>query len=240
MLFTRTSLAASLAAALGLATLALAGCGLASGGRTVTEDRAIPAEVTAVELAGTGTVNLTAGTDPSLRVTAGENVIDRVVTEVDGSVLRLDLRGTFTGYTGPLVYDVSLPTVTALTLVGSGTINAAVDPGESLVLTLDGSGEVTVREIETARLTVVLSGSGTITTSGSALTADLRLDGSGAVRAANLEAGEATAEVAGSGRIDVTATGTLLAIVSGSGTITFAGDARVTEEISGSGDVRER
>lgn len=227
-------------AGLGAAALGLASCAVMSGGPLVTEDREVTDTVTAVVLNGSGTLNLTRSKSPSLQVTAGENIIDRVVTEVDGDVLRLDLRGTIIGNLGSITYDLALPSVTALTLDGSGDISADVSPGKSLELTLDGSGTIRVREIDVERLTAVLSGSGNITTSGSATTADLLLDGSGNVRAADLEITDATAELGGSGTMDVTASGTLLAILSGSGTITYAGDARVTEEITGSGDIRER
>jgi len=104
-------------------------------------------------------------------------------------------------------------------------------------LTLSGSGKISVTGINAPRLTVTLPGSGAIYAGGSVTKLDVTLGGSGLAQLDNLVARDVHAAVAGSGLIRVTATARLNAAVTGSGAIIYSGHPLVTSSVTGSGAV---
>ena len=205
-----------------LVAVLLGGCGLSSfagdPGPTRSADREITA-VSEVELDTSGDLTLTTGPAPSLRITAGRDVLPHLTSEVHGDRLVLGTKGSV-GSLGKVRYELVLPAAHAVELSGSGSISA------------DG--------LDVDALTVALSGSGTITLSGRAGRQTVEIDGSGDYSAAALDSRDAEVTVAGSGTADVQVTGTLKAVIEGSGTITHGGGARVQTDIEGSGTVEER
>jgi len=205
-----------------LVAVLLGGCGLSSfagdPGPTRSADREITA-VSEVELDTSGDLTLTTGPAPSLRITAGRDVLPHLTSEVHGDRLVLGTKGSV-GSLGEVRYELVLPSAHAVELSGSGSISA------------DG--------LDVDALTVALSGSGTITLSGRAGRQTVEIDGSGDYSAAALDSRDAEVTVAGSGTADVQVTGTLKAVIEGSGTITHGGGARVQTDIEGSGTVEER
>ena len=102
---------------------------------------------------------------------------------------------------------------------------------------LSGSGEISVTGIDASRLTVTLPGSGALYAGGTVTQLEVTLAGSGLAQLDNLVARDVHAVVAGSGLIRVTATASLNAAVSGSGAIMYSGNPQVTSSITGSGTV---
>jgi putative autotransporter adhesin-like protein len=176
------------------------------------------AAFTSVELAGSNNVVIRAGEKPSVVVRADDNLLDRVTTEVQsGKLVIANTPGTLTTKS-PMSVAVNVPTLSALTLTGSGNI--------------------VVNGIETESLKVTLPGSGTLTASGTATRLDIAVSGSGMVQFTQLVANDVRAVVSGSGSIFVTATNSLDASVSGSGAILFAGNPQdVTKSVTGTGAI---
>jgi Putative auto-transporter adhesin, head GIN domain len=219
----------------------LAGCGLPSfagdPGPMRSEDRDIQA-VSEVELATSGDLTLTTGPTPSLRITAGRDVLPHLTSEVHDDRLVLDTKGSV-GDLGEVRYELVLPAAHAVELSGSGSITAA-SPSALTGIELSGSGGVRADGLDVDTLTVDLSGSGTVTLGGRAGRQTVEIDGSGDYSAAGLDSTEAEVTVSGSGTADVQVTGTLKAVIEGSGTITHGGGAKVESRIDGSGSVEER
>jgi hypothetical protein len=224
-----------------LLAVLLAGCGLPSfagdPGPTRSEDRDIPA-VSEVELSTSGDLTLTTGSTPSLRITAGRDVLPHLTSEVHDDRLVLGTKGSV-GTLGEVRYELVLPAAHAVELSGSGGISAA-SPSALTGIELSGSGEVRAEGLDVDTLTVDLSGSGTVTLTGRAGRQTVEIDGSGDYSAAELDSTDAEVTVAGSGTADVQVTGTLKAVIEGSGTITHGGGAGVETDIEGSGTVEER
>jgi len=171
-----------------------------------------------IELAGANNVTVRVGGKQSVVVHADDNLLRRVTTRVQAGGLAIgNTSGSFTTKS-PMHVAVSVPSLTAITLSGSGVISAAGITGPSL--------------------TVRLSGAGVLRASGIATRLDVTLAGSGDAQLKQLAARDVQAVVSGSGRILVTATKSLDASVPGSGTIMYSGDpAHVTTSITGSGAV---
>jgi Putative auto-transporter adhesin, head GIN domain len=191
--------------------------GLQGSGVAATDTRDLP-PFGAVELVGSNIVTIRVGEEQSVVVRADDNLINHVTTAVqDGSLVIGNIPGSYTAKS-PMSVTVSVPSLDALTLTGSGVI--------------------AVTDIEASSLTVRLPGSGVLRASGAATRLDVTLGGSGDAQLEQLVASDVRAVVSGSGRIVLTATESLDASVSGSGAIMYGGNPQeVTKSITGSGAI---
>ncbi len=190
---------------------ALLGSGIA-----VTQTRDV-SSFRAIDLAGSNTVTVRAGSKQSFVDSADDNLLRRVTTRVEAGTLVIGTIGSFTTRS-PMSVKITVPSLATLRLSGSGSVTAS--------------------HIREASLTISLSGSGVVRASGSATRLDVALAGSGEAQLARLVARSARAVIAGSGRILATATGTLDAAVPGSGSIAYSGNpAHVTTRVTGSGSI---
>jgi len=176
------------------------------------------APFSSVELAGGNNVVIRVGERRSVVVKADDNLLNRVTTDVKSGALVIgNTPGSLTAKS-PMSVEVSVPSLNALALTGSGNIM--------------------VSGIKTERLTVTLSGSGNLFGSGTATSLDITVSGSGNARFTQLDANNVHAVVSGSGVILVTATKSLDASVPGSGTIMYSGNPQdVKKSVTGSGAI---
>jgi hypothetical protein len=205
--------------ALALLTVALllAACAVTRGsGQLASESRPVTG-FTKVELSGTGELTIEKTGTESLAISAEDNLLPLLTSEVSGDTLALGTkRNTEIVTTKPINYTLTVKDLTGLTVSGSGNIR--------------------VSKLSTTRLTTKISGSGTITASGTADDQDLDLSGSGKYQADQLASKTVNASISGSGTASVLVSDALSARISGSGTLTYAGDpTRVTQDVSGSG-----
>jgi hypothetical protein len=174
-----------------------------------------------VELAGGNNVVIRAGEQQSVVVKADDNLLNRVTTHVKSGALVIgNTPGSLTARS-PMSVEVSVPSLNALVLTGSGNIM--------------------VNGIKTESLTVTLSGSGNLFGSGAASSLDVTISGVGNARFTQLVANNVDALLSGSGAIFVTATKSLDASIPGSGTITYTGNPQdVTKSVTGAGAITGR
>ena len=181
--------------------------------------RAVPS-FSAVHLNGTSAVHITVGPERSVVVHADDNLVERVTTEVDAGVLHVSTRGDVTA-SSPMYVDVSVGSLDAVTLSGTGTI--------------------TVQGVDADALRVELpaTGTGLVAVSGSAEKLTARLGGTGDLQLDELQArdAEVTLSRTGTGRIEVHVTGTLRATLSGDGEIRYSGSPKVIERVTGTGAI---
>ena len=190
---------------------------LRGSGVAASQTRAV-ASFDAVELAGSNEVNVTVGGPRSVVVHADDNLIRHVTTGVRRrSLVIANSPGSFTTRI-PMRVDVTVPSLQALRL--------------------SGSGSVTVTGIAVPSLAVSLPGTGLLRASGTAGRLDVDLCGSGDAELGGLVAQDVRATIGGSGRVVVTATRSLDAHLTGSGAVFYGGrPARVTRDVSGSGAI---
>jgi hypothetical protein len=190
--------------------------GVQGSGVAATSTRAL-ANFSGIDLAGSNNVTVVAGARQSVVVHADTNLLSRVTTQVKAGKLIIGDVGSF-AVKSRMYVEVSVPSLAALDLPGSGTI--------------------TVSGISASRLAVALSGRGNISASGSVTRLSVSIDGDGTAQFSGLTARNVDAAVGGSGTIFVTATQSLDAKVPGSGTILYSGNPpQVTTSITGSGAV---
>jgi hypothetical protein len=175
-----------------------------------------------IEIAGSTDVEAVVGDSATtVTVTADDNLVGSVTTEVRSGTLRVSLKnGSYSFDVSPIV-RVTVPELTSVTVSGSADARVRGLDGESFHSVIQGSGNVRA-EGRVDVLEATIRGSG-----------DLELDG--------LEAREAHVEIAGSGDASVRATGKLTAEVKGSGDVVYRGDPeQVSKSVHGSGSIRKR
>jgi Putative auto-transporter adhesin, head GIN domain len=212
----------ALVAVLALATVVVAllargtGQGVQGSGVAVTQSRVL-ARFSSLDLAGSNNITVAVGGRQSVVVHGDSNLLRYVTTRVVAGTLIVGSTGSFTTR-APMSVEVSVPSLTAVKL--------------------SGSGRIAVSGIDAPRLTVTLSGSGVVSASGTAAMLDVTLGGSGLARLSDLAARQVHAVVTGSGLIRVTATASLNAAVPGSGSVIYRGNPpQVTSSVTGSGAV---
>ena len=186
-------------------------------GVPATQVRHLP-RFSSVDLAGSNNVSVHVGAPQSVVVRGDDNLVDRVTTKVRAGALVVgNTSGSFSTRS-PMSVEITVPTLDAVTL--------------------SGSGNVVVDGVQQEALDASLLGSGTLTGSGRATRLAVTVGGSGTARFTQLVASDVRAIVSGSGSIFVTATGTLDATVSGTGAILYSGNpTQVTKSVSGTGAV---
>ena len=201
------------------AVVALAGCGGSTidGNGIASSQSRMLAPFESIELAGSNVVSVHVGGRQSVVVRADRNLVDRVTTVVrDGRLVISNKPGSFASST-PMSVEVTVPSLTALRLSGSGNVLA--------------------EGVNASHLTVALPRSGNLGASGRAGSVDVSIAGSGNAQLGRLTARNVRAEVGGSGTIAVHATRSLDASIPGSGSIFYTGNPRLTTTITGSGVV---
>ncbi len=174
---------------------------------------------TEFELLGSAKVEIRVGSEQSVEIEIDKNLLDLIVTEVQGGRLLVSRKQKYLSF-GGLVVAVVVPSLRHAGLSGSGSIRIANVAAEQLVLSLDGSGSVAASG-STQRLKGSISGSGDFTLF-------------------DLTSQDADISIEGKGTIQLTVRSSLKASISGVGKVTYRGDPpKVDKDISGSGSVEK-
>lgn len=229
------------------------GC-LKGEGASVSEHRTT-SDFSKVMLDLSGDVYITKDSVISLKITAQENIIDEISTEVVGETLRIDNERCLSEYK-TIRIDISMPDVSALEVRGSGDIYGldrfaadqlslyiqgsggiewAVDANR-IDVDIKGSGDLAL-DAEADEIETDLNGSGDLLITGLANIHRMDLDGSGEVKGFGLDTKETFIDIAGSGDCEVSATDLLDVTIKGSGDVYYKGNPAVNVDIDGSGDV---
>jgi hypothetical protein len=202
-------------AALAATTLALAACTQGTG-PVLAESRELGA-FSRIEAGGGVQVHVTIGQARPIVVQAQENIQDKLSTEVrsDGT-LRIEPDGDFS-VDDPVVVEVTMPEVTAISLSGGAAVTLADLEAESLVLSLSGGARATI--------------SGTVT--------ELTLGARGGATASlgGLEVETASVDLDGGAEVEMKATESVGGSASGGAKLRVAGEASVNVETSGGAQV---
>lgn len=194
-----------------------------------------------VDVAGFFDVELVAGNEGKITISAEENLIPHIITEVRGSKLVIkteegyDLRPS---HNKEILITVPFESLDAVSLTGSGDIVTKNTIKTDLFeANLTGSGDLQVI-VEANSVESDLTGSGDISLSGKTTDFECAISGSGDIHAKELKATNVDASISGSGDIDVYCDGFLKARVSGSGDVDYYGSPEKEDsKVSGSGDI---
>ena len=198
----------------------------------------------AINVGGSFDVYVTQGNTESVKVEAPSDIIGRIITEVDGGVLKIYNKhdnwnwGNFFGHHKKVVIYVTAKSLNSVSLSGSGDVYFKDGiTSNSLKLSLSGSGDMSGK-VNVKTLESSISGSGDMRLSGRADNSTASVVGSGDFAARNLVTVNSAVRITGSGDATINASEKVDAAVHGSGDIHYTGAAKnVSSSKTGSGDI---
>ncbi len=180
-----------------------------------------------------------------IRVVAGEETLEQIITEVKSRTLtiRYPTKNMFKNWNpGKVEIYITVPDIDVLNVSGSGDVMAEELKSRILDLTVSGSGTIQIEELKSETLSVNLSGSGKIEIEEGDLIESLKIrtSGSGKFDAGEMEANKVDVVTSGSGSAYVNSNGEIKARVSGSGNVYYSGNPAIDSSVAGSGGVKKR
>ncbi len=195
-----------------------------------------------INVAGPFSVTVRTGPGVSVRATGDNRALDRLSAMVDNNVLKLRASNPIDGNwqdgdVGKVAIAVTVPSLRAATLGGSGDLTIDRARADQFDALLGGSGNLSIGALQADRAVLSLIGSGDLTVAGKVETVRAALSGSGNLAAAELLGGEVRASVVGSGDLHLAASRKASISASGSGDVIVTGNAECTVVQHGSGTV---
>lgn len=177
--------------------------------------------ITAIELASTFDVIYSQG-EPSMTVTASDNVLDALCFELEDGVLKNKANLKFKGH-DKVTIRISTETIERFSFSGavdfiakgpikaadlSVTVNGAGDLdfqeliADNVTMNISGAGDVDIKHLEADTLNVAVNGAGDLDVAGRCDTAVLRVNGAGDIDVHNLDVVNLDTKVNGVGSIN--------------------------------------
>ena len=192
----------------------------------------------AISISNSFHVEITQGEDLIVRVEAEDNIIDQVVTHVEGStlVIKKASNSCFSERKTIRVF-ITTPELEAISLSGSGKVEVNSLTTDYLNLLLTGSGDMDVAA-DATDLEVEITGSGKISMVGEGDESKIEVTGSGDFSGFSFAHNRCFATITGSGSVRVNVSDLLDVEITGSGDVIYRGNPSVRTDITGSGDVK--
>jgi hypothetical protein len=197
--------------------LLAAGCG---GGPRTTQTRAV-GPYDRLNVSADIDVDVVPGDSRDIVVTAGENVIDRVVTETRSGELNVGIR------------DHGI-------VIGSDPFNnVRVQVSAAVLDTIreQGSSDVKLGRVDRDELSIEVQGGADVEASGTVGNLIATIEGAGDAHLFDLQAKTATVTVQGAGDAELNVTDRLDVTVQGAGDIRYRGHPSVRQSVEGAGDI---
>ena len=210
-------------------------------GKLITENRSL-SDYDKIGVAGSFDVILVKGKEGAVSITADENLIEYIETEVKNGHLKIkQKKGYQLGSTKTIVITVSFEMVDAISLAGSGNVSSKdVLNSSDLDLNLAGSGTLDL-PVSTKNLTSQIAGSGNIKLSGNSDVLNCEIAGSGNMEGSDLKATASHINIAGSGNVKIHAISEIHAKIVGSGDVIYTGNPTIEKSKSiGSGSIKKK
>lgn len=204
------------------AGLVLGACGVMGirGSGKVREEKRTVQEFSRIEASGMYSVKVFVGEDPSLKISAEENLLKYIRTKISGNTLIIDTKKSISPRK-KIKIEITTPTLEGIESSGANNVDIENIASETFYADLSGAGNI------------VLSGT----------TEKLRADisGAGNINAKYLEAVHTRVSVSGAASADVFAKGSIEATVSGVGSINYYGNPKdVNTNVSGIGSISRK
>ncbi len=231
---------------LSLFVLLATGCGLnlntvTGSGHVVTENRTV-SNFNALTLSGIGEVTITQGETEALTVSAEDNLMPYIRTEVSGNTLVIGLgrenEHVNVRPTQPIKFNLSVKNLNAIELSGAGRIQSASLKSDRFDVHVSGAGDVKIDQLQATDLNSKLTGAGSVDIAGQVTSQNLLLSGIGNYRAESLNSQTAMVTVSGAGGSTLWARDNLDVSISGAGSVSYYGSPKIHQNISGAGSIK--
>lgn len=184
-------------------------------------------------------VEVTTGSAPSLSMEGPGKMLDAVVIEQKGDLLKIaQKKGKWNwGGDDDVTIRITVPMLKEIGASGASEIRVDRIEADAFTAKLSGAGEIDLDDVVTDQLVMALSGAGELTASGRTRLLKVGLSGAGEFDGADLQAEIADLRASGAGSIRAHVTGKATGGVSGAGEVTVTGGADCDIRTSGAADV---
>ncbi|MCB0738444.1 MAG: DUF2807 domain-containing protein [Bacteroidetes bacterium] len=196
-----------------------------------------------IDLMMAADVVITPGEEYTVEVSASENILDIIKTEVSGQELNIRTKtGECIRGNSNVTITITAPNIEEIKISGSGNItNTAGWETDQLELRVTGSGDINLDDLVVKSYEVDITGSGSIELSGTdAEKGYVEISGSGDLDAYDLAVNKCEVSITGSGTARVSANDELDIKISGSGDVYYKGKPSINQSITGSGNVHNQ
>ena len=197
------------------------GCsGVRGSGKIVSESRNVSG-FSEIEFAGDGELLVEQTGTESLTITADDNLMPYLISEVaNGRLVLKEKDYTSLTPTGNVIFKLTVKNLNGIDFAGDGVVDA--------------------KGIQSDEFQIHISGDGKVTVAGVAERQDVHLSGDGQYTADNLTSKVGRVHLSGDGRIVLVATDKLDVDLSGDGSVEYIGNPAVTQHVSGDGSIHKR
>jgi hypothetical protein len=173
-----------------------------------------------------------------VKVEADDNIMPYIITKIEDGMLDVHLKSNLMFHEINAKVYVSSPSLTKLTVAGSGSITSkdTLANANDIEFKVSGSGDI-IAIADAPAIQASIGGSGTINLRGRTKEFNCSITGSGDFKCSNLLSENTSASITGSGTAHVYASVHLLAKVTGSGDIYYSGHPAVEIHKTGSGTI---
>jgi hypothetical protein len=200
--------------------------GVRGSGRKITEARDLP-EFDGIEFKGNGKVYVSQGTVQSVSITADDNVIDELKTEVRDGVLTISADKWIMDDSSA-EYDIVVADIRNISVSGMGELRSRDTlKAEAIDLRLSGIGDVSL-SLDADILNTRISGTGDMKLDGKARHHEIRISGVGELDAYDLITESAVLDISGAGDCKINVQEELVVDISGAGDVTYKGNPRIS------------
>ncbi|MEO5947233.1 MAG: head GIN domain-containing protein [Chitinophagaceae bacterium] len=177
----------------------------------------------------------------SVRVEADENLMEYIITELDGNTLKIRSKdGVNLKSSSSIKVYVSGPSFNHFKASEASDIFSEnkITSKEAIAIDISGASDVKM-ELMAPQIEANLSGASSLTLSGQ--TKDFKVDGSGStdINCFDLQTENTVIKLSGSGNANVFASVKLDLRISGSADVRYKGNPTVSQKISGAGSVKK-
>ncbi len=188
-------------------------------------------------------VTIRQGDAPSLTITADDNLLPQLLTEVrDGKLTIRNSERNWNQRVRPsktVQIALTVRDLREVAFSSAGKLHIEGLETDTLTVTVSGAGDVVLTGIDVGQLTCTLSGAGNVNADGTADGVNLRISGFGNFNGGDLQAQTAALHISGAGNATLWVERDLDARISGAGSIDYYGNPTVSKTISGAGSVRK-
>lgn len=193
-----------------------------------------------IAVAGPYDVQIRTRGKPGVSMKGPQNILARMVVEVDGDTLHVHpqkgrLGKQTWGPHSPVTIVISAAMIDNLAVAGSGDVTVDRIEGPEFKGALAGSGALSIGALAVDKLKLAIGGSGDIAAAGTAAEADYAIAGSGDIQTGKVESRSVEVAIVGSGNVAARATGSAKISIMGSGDATVTGGAKCETSKMGSG-----
>jgi hypothetical protein len=206
-----------------------------------TETRDLP-EFSSVSMEGHADLTLVHGSAPSIIIETDPETLEHLKVEVENGRLVLSMKSwldhLFHSWK-KVTYTVTYTTLNAVSVSGSGKVQAAEIEADSFKFHISGSGSFATKQLTARDLELRISGSANVDLAGTVQHEAMRISGSGKVVARDLVCQTADVSVSGSGDLALNVSEKLDVSISGSASVRYLGSPKIQQSISGSGSIKQ-